>query len=113
MLKNYLITAWSSLWKRKFFSLINVLGLSIGISASLVIYLIVNYEFSYDSFEPDRSRMLMVKDSIPLTVTGVVKDLQQVTDFNFGVFISRAILETPDFHPWDGEPWSVVGGFCV
>jgi hypothetical protein len=60
MLKNYLITAWRSLWKRRSFSLINVLGLSIGISASLVIYLIVNYEFSFDTFEPDRTRIYRV-----------------------------------------------------
>jgi putative ABC transport system permease protein len=230
MLKNYLITAWRSLSKRKFFSLINVLGLAIGISASLVIWLIVNYEFSFDRFEPDRGRIyrvvvdlsfkaggsffvpgvenpmpdavakevrgldlvvpfrtwkenavinvpaakggkpmvfkdlkdvvfaddayfkllpyewlagsksvsltqpyrvvltaskarvyfpglspqqvigreLVIKDTIPLTVTGVVEDLWQTTDFSFGTFISRATLETPALQPQDGEPWGSI-----
>ena len=60
MLKNYIVTAFRNFWRNKAFSLINVLGLSIGISAALVIFLIVYYELSYDKFEPDRDRIYHV-----------------------------------------------------
>lgn len=42
---------------------INVLGLSIGISACLVIFLIASYELSYDRFQPDRDRIYRVYTS--------------------------------------------------
>ena len=42
------------------FSFINVFGLAIGISASLVIYMIVSYEFSYDTYEKDNHRIYRV-----------------------------------------------------
>jgi len=50
MLKNYFILAIRNFWKQKIFSLINVSGLAIGISAALVIYLLVQYDFSFDKF---------------------------------------------------------------
>ncbi len=57
MFKNYFKTAFRNFWRNKSFSVINVLGLSIGISASLIIFLIVYYEFSYDKFEKDSDRI--------------------------------------------------------
>ena len=60
MLKNYFVTAFRSFWRNKVFTAINVLGLSIGISAALVIFLIVYYEFSYDTFEQDKERVYRV-----------------------------------------------------
>ncbi len=60
MIWNYLKSAWRTLWKHKILSLINVLGLSIGLSASLVIYLIVSYDLSFDKFEKDKDRIYRV-----------------------------------------------------
>ena len=60
MFKNYLVSAFRSFGKNRVFSFINVAGLSIGISASLVIFLIVHYEFSYDKFHKDRDRIYRV-----------------------------------------------------
>ena len=60
MLKNYLTIAFRTLWKNKLFTAINVLGLAIGISASLVIYLLVNYHFTFDKFEKDNDRIYRV-----------------------------------------------------
>src|SRR5215470_6831816 len=50
MIKNYFKIAWRNLWKNKVFSLINVVGLAIGMAACLVIMLFVLYEKSFDSF---------------------------------------------------------------
>lgn len=60
MLKNYFTIAIRTLWKNKVFSVINVLGLAIGISASLVIFLLVNYHFNFDKFEKDNNRIYRV-----------------------------------------------------
>jgi putative ABC transport system permease protein len=50
MFKNYFKTAWRNLWKSKVFSAINIIGLSIGMAASIVILLFVHYEKSFDRF---------------------------------------------------------------
>src|SRR5690242_9238351 len=60
MLKNYWTVAWRSLVRNKVYSLVNVLGLALGICACLVIYLITSYEFSFDTFHPDRDRIFCV-----------------------------------------------------
>ncbi|HVX49677.1 MAG TPA: FtsX-like permease family protein [Chitinophagaceae bacterium] len=60
MLKNYFTIAVRNFWRNKLFSLINVTGLSIGISASLVIFLIVSYNLSFDKFEKDNDRIYRV-----------------------------------------------------
>ncbi|HTD42484.1 MAG TPA: FtsX-like permease family protein [Mucilaginibacter sp.] len=60
MLRNYLKIAFRSFWKHKIFTFINIIGLSIGISASLVIYLIVHYDFTFDKFHKDSDRIYRV-----------------------------------------------------
>jgi predicted permease len=60
MLKSYFLVAVRSFWRNKTFSLINILGLSIGISASLIIFLLVHYDFTFDKFEKDSARIYRV-----------------------------------------------------
>lgn len=60
MIKNYFKIALRSLWKRKIFSLINITGLAIGISASLIIYLMVQFDFSFDKQHKDGDRIYRV-----------------------------------------------------
>jgi putative ABC transport system permease protein len=60
MLKNYLNVAIRNILRSKIFTVINVLGLAIGISASLVIFLIVQYQYSFDRFEKGQDRIFRV-----------------------------------------------------
>ncbi|TWI98674.1 ABC-type antimicrobial peptide transport system permease subunit [Mucilaginibacter frigoritolerans] len=60
MIKNYLKIAFRSFGRHKLFTLINIVGLSIGISAALVIYLIVHYDFTFDKFHKDEDRIYRV-----------------------------------------------------
>jgi putative ABC transport system permease protein len=60
MFKNYLVIALRNFSSNKIFSVINILGLSIGISASLVIFLIVQYSNGFDRFEKNPDRMFRV-----------------------------------------------------
>ena len=50
MLKSYLTTAWRNIRKNKVFSFINIVGLSLGMAACLLILQYVNFELSYDQF---------------------------------------------------------------
>lgn len=50
MIGNYLTLAIRNLRKYRFYTLINVLGLTTGITACLVIFLFVRHELSYDRF---------------------------------------------------------------
>lgn len=60
MLKNYFTVAWRTLIRNRVYSIFNVLGLALGICACLVIYLITSYEFSFDTFHPNRNRIYCV-----------------------------------------------------
>ena len=53
MLKNYLKTAWRSLRKNKFYSAINIGGLSVGLATGIMLLLWVQNELSYDKFHKD------------------------------------------------------------
>ena len=50
MFANYLKLAFRNLWRRKFFSAINILGLAIGLACCLLIYFYITDELSYDKF---------------------------------------------------------------
>ena len=50
MIRNFLMVAFRNLLKNKLFSFINILGLTIGMAASLLILVYVHYEKSYDRF---------------------------------------------------------------
>jgi putative ABC transport system permease protein len=63
MLKNYLTIAFRVLRRSKGYTLINVAGLSIGISCFLLIALYVSNELSYDSSYPDVSRLYRVEEA--------------------------------------------------
>jgi len=50
MWKNYLVTAFRNLIRYKGFSIINILGLAIGMAVSILIFLWIQHELSYDKF---------------------------------------------------------------
>ncbi|MDB4922256.1 ABC transporter permease [Mucilaginibacter sp.] len=50
MLKNYIKTAWRNLLKNKFYSVINIAGLTAGLAIGILILLWVQDELSFDSF---------------------------------------------------------------
>jgi predicted permease len=60
MLKSYFKIVFRSLKRNSLFSFINIIGLTIGISTSLVIYLIVHYDFTFDKFHKDSDRIYRV-----------------------------------------------------
>ncbi|MEM1405684.1 MAG: ABC transporter permease [Bacteroidota bacterium] len=60
MLKNYFKIAIRNLLKQKLFSVINVLGLTAGMTCSILLYLYVNDELSFDQFNRDKDSIYRV-----------------------------------------------------
>ena len=60
MIKNYFKTAWRNITRHRANTTINVLGLSFGICACIVIYLITKFDFSFDRFHADRNRIYRI-----------------------------------------------------
>ncbi|MEN2281130.1 ABC transporter permease [Algoriphagus sp. SE2] len=60
MLKNYLKIVFRTLQKNKVYASINILGLSLGIAASVLIVVFVADELSYDQFHPQSENLYRV-----------------------------------------------------
>jgi putative ABC transport system permease protein len=60
MIRNYLKLALRNMMKYKFFSAVNILGMSIGIASCLLLLLYVADELSFDRFHPNASRIYQV-----------------------------------------------------
>ena len=72
MLQNYLKTAWRSLWRHKVFSLINIVGLGVGIGCCLLIALFVTDELAFDAFHAKSDRIYRVISEIKQVSDGSV-----------------------------------------
>ena len=60
MIKNYLKTALRNLWKKKSFSAINIIGLAIGMSVSILMLLFVLNEVTYDRFNDNSQNIYRI-----------------------------------------------------
>jgi len=79
MIKNYFKTAWRNLWRNKTFSIIKILGLGLGLTVCMLIFLYTKDELSYDRFHKNHSQIFRV-----------------IQDLKFGADIPRTIgITTP------------------
>ena len=62
MFKNYFKTAWRSLWRNKLFSGLNIFGLATGMACSILIFLWVHDELSFDKFNHNANRIFRIMD---------------------------------------------------
>ncbi|HJP63029.1 MAG TPA: ABC transporter permease, partial [Mucilaginibacter sp.] len=60
MIKNYFKTAWRNLQRNKSYAAINIVGLAIGIASCLLIFLIVQFETSFDKFHSKKDHIYRV-----------------------------------------------------
>jgi ABC-type antimicrobial peptide transport system permease subunit/AraC-like DNA-binding protein len=60
MLKNHFKVAWRNIMRKKTYSFINVLGLALGLSACIIIYVIAAYELSFERFHTDGDRIYRI-----------------------------------------------------
>ena len=60
MIRNYLKITLRQLWRNRLFTILNIVGLSIGISTTCIIYRIVSYEYSFNTKIPEKERIYRV-----------------------------------------------------
>ena len=106
MLKSYIKTAFRNLLKYRFYSMINVLGLSIGITISILMLLFAYNTLTYDLFHensddiyflyrerPSPEGALTVYDTWALTVPEMMKDYPEIIrgyrSFDIGDWVSN------------------------
>ncbi|HUZ58543.1 MAG TPA: ABC transporter permease [Hanamia sp.] len=93
MFKNYLKTALRNLLRHKSNSFINIAGLIVGFAAFLLIFVVIQYEQSFDNFHPNKSNIYRVvrigknannkeyRSGVPFPVTlGLRTDFPQLTN---------------------------------
>lgn len=94
MLKNYFKLTLRHLWRNRLFTVLNILGLTVGISFCWIIYQIVDYEFSFDQKHPNVERIYQfinmgeyegkvsgaagITSALPLAVRDQVTGVEQV-----------------------------------
>jgi putative ABC transport system permease protein len=61
MIRNYLKVALRNIRRHKAYSLINILGLSVGMACFFLIFLYVQHEFSYDRFHEKSDQIYRIK----------------------------------------------------
>ncbi len=76
MFRNYLATAWRSACRGRFYALLNVFGLALGLAAAILIWLFVHDELSFNSFLPGYRDVYLVRLTMaesgqrPMTLQG-------------------------------------------
>lgn len=75
MFKNYLKIAWRNLWKQKVFTLINVGGLTIGLTVGLLLLLWVQNELSYDRYNKNWERIYRLTTNIRVNGSSYISSL--------------------------------------
>src|ERR1700744_859022 len=64
MIKNYIKIAFRNLWRHKSFSLINIIGLAVGMTACFLIFIYVRFELSYDKFNTNFDQVYRLNTDI-------------------------------------------------
>lgn len=60
MIRNYIKTAWRNLMRNRSYAAVNIIGLSVGIAACILIFLIIQFETSFDTFHTKKDKIYRV-----------------------------------------------------
>ena len=60
MLRNYIITIFRNFLRNKNYALINILGLSTGITSCILLFLLISYDLDFDKFHSKQDRIYRV-----------------------------------------------------
>lgn len=90
MIVNYFKIALRNLTRHKGYAAINITGLAIGIAASLLLFLVIRYELSYDRFQPSYDQIYHV------VTTDKIKDDENFTSGVPGPALDVIRLKFPE-----------------
>lgn len=77
MIKSYLTIALRSFYREKYYTIIKIGGLALGLGTSLVLFLYISFQLSFDSFHSDKARIFRINQT-------------NIWDPNGGIFGSTA-----------------------
>lgn len=90
MINYYFLIAWRNLIRNKFFSLINISGLAVGICSVFIIYMFIQTEYSYDKFHKNVNKIYRITLS-----TGGSSD-KQFSAMNYGTVAPALKADFPE-----------------
>jgi ABC-type antimicrobial peptide transport system permease subunit len=64
MIKNFLVIALRTFLKNKGYTLINILGLSLGLTSCILIFLVIDYDLSFDRFHTKYDRIYRIVQQV-------------------------------------------------
>src|SRR5678815_4014279 len=107
MIKNYFKTAWRNLLQNKTFSLINIFGLALGMTCSLMIMLWLKDEMNKDKFHQNGKRLYRVMEN--QYYSGNVSTFEATP----GILAENIVKDIPDIQAasqmlWEEEPLFTV-----
>ena len=91
MIKNYFKTAFRNLWRNKIFSVIKIMGLSIGLAVCMLIFLYTKDEITYDRFHENKGQLYRVIQSWQMG-----KDPAQTIGITNGIIGETFVKEIPE-----------------
>ena len=103
MFKNYVKTAVRNIFRTKVFSLINILGLAIGMAGTLLILMYITSELSFENFHKNRKHIYRVNvefgdEGSKMTFAGAMQALGPALVENFPE-VDNAVRFEQDDHP--------------
>ena len=105
MFKNYLATALRNLLRRKWYSFINIIGLTFGLACCLIIFQYVAFEYSFDDFNANAANLYRV---IQTEVRqGGEPETDALYGYALGPALAQAVPEVVNFarlHPDYNDP---------
>lgn len=107
MLKNYLKIAWRNLLKNKTFSLINILGLALGMACSLLIMLWVQDEIKMDRFHENDARLYSVMEN--QLYSGTINTFAATP----GILAEHIVKDIPEIEKASQVLWEMTPVFRV
>src|SRR4030095_326194 len=93
MFKNYLKTALRNLLKNKFYSFINIAGLTIGLAIGILILLWVQDELSFDTFHKQAANIYRLENQVG---TGSSVQIWSVTNAPIGTEAKNKLTQVKD-----------------
>lgn len=89
MIRSYLKIAWRNFYKRPFYSLINIFGLALGISCTIVLFLFISYHLSFDTYHTNAKRVYRAVTELHLPDGSIEYD--QGTPYVLGQILKQGI----------------------
>ncbi len=96
MIRNYFIISLRNLLKRKGYTILNILGLTIGITCCLLIFQYVSYERSYDTFQKNTSQIVRMR----------------LDQYKQGKLLWQSATSYPAFGPLMKKDYPEVANYC-